>query len=89
MNDHLSVVPSDDYLTAMLRHADRLAIAHRTEDRSTIAAVLADALNEPALADAPPAWQALIHALAVQVDTDVPWRERFAWTLDIDTRSAA
>ncbi len=76
-------VDLDDYLTSMLRAADRLANAMRTEDPDLIGRYVDEALHVPAPPGAPAGLRALIYALAVQVDTDVPWRERFAWTFDI------
>lgn len=80
----LQSAPSDhtDYAEAMLRASDRIAEAVRTEDRDTIAAVIAEAVALPPADGADP-WTSLVCALAVQVDTDVPWRERFAWTHDV------
>lgn len=73
----------DDYCDAMLRASDRVAEAVRTEDPAVLDRAIDDALRLPAPPGAPAAARVLIAALAVQVDTDVPWRERFAWTHDI------
>lgn len=75
------LAPSD-YAEAMLRASDRIAEAVRTEDRDTIAAVIAEAVAVPPADGADP-WMSLVCALAVQVDVGVPWRERFAWTHDV------
>lgn len=73
----------DEYAAAMLRAADRVALAYRSEDPDTIAAVIEEAVTIPAPPGTPDPWQALVGALAVQVDVDRPWRHRFAWTLDV------
>lgn len=81
----LAAVPidRDAYALAMLRHADRIADGMRTEDPATIHALIQAALASPAPTGEDPT-TALVCALAVQVDTDVPWRQRFAWTHDVD-----
>jgi hypothetical protein len=80
-----------DLLTA----ADRLAIGVRTEDPETIRVLAYQALGFDPHADAPcacsvpvsiplqDAVDALV-AMAVQVNTDVEFRRRMAWTLDVD-----
>ncbi len=78
-----SPIDLDDYFASMLRAADRVAIAYRSEDRDTIAAVVQDALDVTVPDGAPDPWMTLVGALAVQVNIEVPWRERFAWTFDV------
>lgn len=74
----------DFFFEEMLRASDRVAEATRTEDPAVLDREITEALRTLAPPGAPSAARALIAALAVQVDTCVPWRERFAWTLDID-----
>lgn len=76
------VDPVDVYAHQMLVAADRIAQAHRTEDLTAIETEIAAALAIPAPPGIQP-WRVLVGALAVQVDTDTPWRERAAWTLDV------
>ncbi len=78
-----SLVALDDYFVSMLRAADRVVIAYRSEDRDTIAAVVHAALDVTVPDGAPDPWMALVGALAVQVNVEVPWRERFSWTFDV------
>lgn len=73
----------DDYFTAVLRAADRLANAARTEDPDVIERELARARSIDRPYGAPDVDTALLLAAVVQIDTDIPWRERFAWTFDI------
>lgn len=80
----MSADPIAAFYDEMLRASDRVAEAARTEDPVVLDREITDALATPTPPGAPSAALALIGALAVQVDTDVPWRERFAWTLEID-----
>lgn len=75
--------PVDAFAHQMLAAADRIAQAHRTEDLTVIEREIAAALAIPAPPGGPDPVRTLIGALAVQIDTGVPWRERFAWTLDV------
>lgn len=72
-----------EYHHRILAAADRVADAVRTEDRDIITREITAAVCIPVPDGGPQPWTALVTALAVQVDTDVPWRERFAWTLEI------
>lgn len=75
----------DDYFAAVLRATDRLANAARTEDPEVIERELARARATERPDSAPDVDTALLLAAVVQIDTDIPWRERFAWTFDIHT----
>lgn len=79
-------VPPEDFhafCEEMLRAADRVAEAARTEDPAVLDREVTEALRTFAPPGAPSAARTLIAALAVQVPTDVPWRKRFEWTFDI------
>ena len=86
----------DEYCHRMLFAAERIATATRSEDPSTVAAEIREALAVPAPHAAPAlcscavprldpaAVYTLLAALAVQVDVDeTTVRQRSAWTLDI------
>lgn len=79
----LRPVTPDAFAALMLAAADRVADAYRCEDPALIARIVGEAVAIPVPPGGPDPWHALVGALAVQVDTDVPWRARFAWTLDI------
>jgi hypothetical protein len=64
--------------------AARLATAVRTEDRTTVSAVLATELARRPPPGGVDVVTGLLLALSIQVPDDVPLRERVAWSLDID-----
>lgn len=73
----------DTFMAAMARVSDRLVDAIRSEDPSTIAAIVTEARHTYTAPGMPDVAWGLIYALAAQVNPDVPLRERIAWTYDI------
>ena len=82
-HDAGSMTPIELWHHQLTMAAARLATAVRTEDRATVAAVLATELARQPPPGGVDVVTGLLLALSIQVPDDVPLRHRVAWSLDI------
>jgi hypothetical protein len=79
-----SMTPIELWHHQLTMAAARMATAVRTEDRATVAAVLAAELARRPPPGGVDVVTGLLLALCIQVPDEVPLRHRVAWSLDID-----
>ena len=81
--DVRSMTPIELWHHQLTMAAARMAIAVRTENPDTVAAVLAAELDRRPPPGGVDVVTGLLLALSIQVPDDVPVRRRVAWSLDI------